>query len=122
MGAISVRIEELLFVGTHGYVAALDQRTGVERWRASLPDTGYSIVTLLFEEGRLFAASGGFAFALDPASGAILWRNDLKGLGNGAVCLATTRVPANAGADPIPQHAAAQQQAAAAGGTVVVTS
>ncbi|MSR45749.1 MAG: hypothetical protein EXS13_01555 [Planctomycetes bacterium] len=116
MAETRVRIEELLFLGTHGYVAAIDQRTGVERWRTSLPDTGYSIVTLLFEEGRLLAASGGHAFALDPESGAILWHNELRGLGNSALCLATTRVAGNAGADPVPQHVTVQQEQAAAGG------
>jgi hypothetical protein len=120
--AASLRIEELLFLGTHGWVAAVDQRSGAERWRTSLPDTGYSIVTLLFEAGRLFAASGGHAFALAPESGAILWHNELRGLGNGALCLATTRIPMNADADPVPQHAAAEQQAATSGGAVVVTS
>ncbi|MBL8843554.1 MAG: PQQ-binding-like beta-propeller repeat protein [Planctomycetes bacterium] len=119
-GNASVPLEQRLFVGTHGFVAALEQATGRELWRTSLPDTGYSIVTLLLEAGFLFAASGGHCFALDPESGAIAWHNELKGLGQGALCLATTRVPANASADPIPQHAAAaQQQAAASGGAVI---
>ncbi len=122
MAAPAARLEDLLFVGTHGHVAALDQPTGTERWRTSLPDTGYSIVTLLFEAGRLFVASGGHAFALDPESGAILWHNELRGLGNGALCLATTRIPMNADADPLPQHvAAAQAAAAASGGAVIAT-
>ncbi len=107
-------LEQRLFIGTHGYVAALEQATGKELWRTSLPDTGFSIVTLLFENGWLFAASGGHCFALDPESGAIAWHNELKGLGQGALCLATTRTAMNSGADPVPQVVAAQQQAAAA--------
>jgi len=116
MAAAPIRIEELLFVGTHGHVVALDQRTGAERWRRSLPRTGYSVVTLLFEEGRLLAASGGHCFALDPATGEIAWHNSLRGLGNSVVCLATARTPANAGADPLPQIQAAHDAAAAAAG------
>lgn len=114
MADTSIRIEELLFVGTHGHVVALDQRTGKERWRTSLPSTGYSVVSLLFEEGLLLAASGGHCFALDPATGEIAWHNPLKGLGNGVACMATARLGANAGADPLPQIQAANDAAAAA--------
>ena len=114
MAEAPIRIEELLFVGTHGFVTALEQRSGKERWRTSLPSTGYSVVTLLFEEGLLFAASGGHCFALDPSTGAIAWRNDLSGLGNGALCLATTRTPSNAGADPLPQLQSVKDAHAAA--------
>jgi outer membrane protein assembly factor BamB len=121
MAVTPIRIEELLFVGTHGHVVAIEQKSGAEVWRTSLPKTGYSVVTLLFEEGRLLAASGGHCFALDPATGQIAWHNPLSGLGNGVACLATTRTPANAGADPLPQiQAAHDAAAAAAGGHVVV--
>jgi outer membrane protein assembly factor BamB len=107
---------DLLFVGTHGYVAALHKCTGKESWRTNLPDTGWSVVTLLFEEGALFAASQGHVFALDAVTGEILWRNNLPSLGSGHLCLATVRSSPSAGGAPIPQIAAADDDAAAASG------
>ncbi len=86
---------QLLFVGTHGYVAALHQEDGHEVWRTSLPGTGYSVVSMVYEEGCLLCASGGHAFGLDPENGEILWRNNLAGLGHGLVCLTTADSKAN---------------------------
>ncbi len=97
------RLDQLLFAGTHGYVTALNKLTGKEAWRRSLPGTGFSIVTLLFEEGVLYAASGGHVFALNPLNGEIAWENPLQGLGTSALCLATIRSSANASSDPVPQ-------------------
>src|SRR5262245_37899038 len=82
---------ELLFVGTHGYVAAIHRFTGKEVWRASLPGTGWSIVSMLVEDGVLYAASKGHVFALDPATGEVFWENALPGLGSDHACLATMR-------------------------------
>lgn len=72
---------DTLFLGTHGHVAALDPATGEERWRVSLPGTGFRIVSLIHEDGRLFAATRGHVFCLDARNGDVLWRNDLSGLG-----------------------------------------
>ena len=105
------RAEDLLYVGLHGHVAAIDKRSGVEAWRTSLPDTGYDVVTLLHEDGLLFAVSKGHLFALDAESGRVLWRNRLKGLGHGYALLATTRSATN---DSV-IFRAAQAAAAAAG-------
>ena len=55
-------VNELLFLGTHGHVAALQKSTGNLVWKTSLPSTGYSVVALIVEDGRLFCASGGRAF------------------------------------------------------------
>lgn len=107
-------LDSLLFVGTHGHVTALDRFTGEERWRTSLPSTGWSIVTLLFQDGVLHAASKGHVFAINPANGEVFWRSDLPKLGSDHVCLATTRTSANAGADPLPQVATAAGEAARA--------
>jgi outer membrane protein assembly factor BamB len=106
-------VNELLFLGTHGHVAALQKSTGNLVWKTSLPSTGYSVVALIVEDGRLFCASGGRAFALDPLTGEILWTNDLPGLGSGFV-FATTA--ASSGTEKVMSllAAAAQAQAAAA--------
>lgn len=80
---------DLLFLGTHGHVVAVDRRSGRTRWRTSLPRTGWNVVTLMLEEGRLFCSSGGRAFALDPSDGSILWENGLPGMGHGIVAMCT---------------------------------
>lgn len=82
---------DLLFIGTHGHIAALDKATGDRRWCTSLPSTGFQIVSIVVEDGVLFAASRGHVFALDPVTGRIQWSNGLSGLGHGHVFLTTAR-------------------------------
>ena len=83
--------DDVLFVGTHGHVSALDKRTGNELWRTSLPRTGYMIVSIVYEDETLFVGSGGHVFALDPSNGHILWKNKLPGLHHGRVLVTTKR-------------------------------
>jgi outer membrane protein assembly factor BamB len=78
-----------LFAGTYGHVMAVRKTSGRKVWDTSLPMTGYSVVSILLEDGKLFCASGGRVFALDPATGEILWSNGLKGRGTGLVFLST---------------------------------
>ncbi len=85
------RPDDLLFVGTHGHVRAIHKRTGRRAWDTSLPGTGYTLVSVLYEDGVVFAASHGHVFGLDAATGAIRWKNALKGLGYDDVSLATSR-------------------------------
>lgn len=81
--------ERLLFVGTHGHVLALEKTTGQRVWERSLPRTGYSVVSIVYEDGALYCASGGRVFALDPATGDVRWENYLPGMGSGLVYLTT---------------------------------
>ena len=67
---------KLLYVGTNGYVRALDQKTGEDVWETSLPGTGFDLVSMLVEGAVLFAGSQGLVFALDATTGAILWKNE----------------------------------------------
>lgn len=83
----------LLYAGTHGHVTAIDKRDGRTVWVTSLPGTGFSVVSILPEDGRLFCASGGRTFALDPHDGSILWENEMPGLRRGLVYLATDAAP-----------------------------
>ncbi len=83
--------EGYLFVGTHGHVLALEKETGKTVWDRSLPGTGYSVVAIVFEDGRLLCGSGGKVFALDPADGSIVWENPLRGMGMGLTFLTTVR-------------------------------
>lgn len=93
--------ESLLFIGTNGHVRAVDKRTGKDVWEVSLPDTGFEIVSLLYESGVLYAASSGYVFALNPNDGSVLWKNELEGLGLEDVVLAT----AVKSTDPVVLHA-----------------
>jgi outer membrane protein assembly factor BamB len=101
---------DLIFVGTHGWIAALHKFTGAEVWRTSLPKAGWGIVTILHEDGVLYAAAGGHVFALDPATGTIAWHNALSGLGNGHLCLATLRQAPNSSEAPVPQITQAEDE------------
>jgi outer membrane protein assembly factor BamB len=102
--------DDLIFVGTSGYVRAVDRKTGADVWTANLPSTSTHIVTLLFEEGVLYAGASGQLFALDPLSGAIRWHNGLAGLGFKHMTLATTR----SSSAVLPQLAVLEDEARAA--------
>ena len=99
--------EVLLFAGTHGHVVALDKRNGTTVWSTSLPRTGYSVVSIILEDGLLFCASGGRVFALD-----IMWDNQMPGLGAGLVFLATENSARNGGMSLMAQKAAEDAAAA----------
>src|SRR5262245_1443121 len=83
--------DELIFVGTSGYVRAVDRRTGADVWTTSLPTTGSALVTLLFQDGVIYAGADGHLFALRAIDGSMLWHNGLSGLGYRHMTLATTR-------------------------------
>ena len=86
---------QLLFVGIHNSVLALDTKDGSEVWRTKLG--GMMLVSVLWDGVELFASSKGEAFKLDPRTGEILWHNKLKRLGTGSVIMATTRLAAQTG-------------------------
>jgi outer membrane protein assembly factor BamB len=102
-----------VFVGIRDTVVALDDRTGVEVWRAVL--SGSDFVTVLWDGEALFAANNGEVFRLDPASGATVWQNPLKKLGRGFASLAATRSPSTSSGDTAAMALQrGKQQAAAA--------
>ena len=88
---MNLSIDDLLFIGTYGHVLAVRKSDGALVWDVSLPRTGYSVVSIVYEDGTLFCASGGRVFALDPTSGETLWTNGLKGMGKGLVYLTTAQ-------------------------------
>ncbi len=76
--------ENLLFIGTLHYVAAIDKSDGGILWRSQLKTglfTGHPFVTLLVEDQKVFAHTGGELFCLDALTGRQLWMNKLEGLG-----------------------------------------
>ena len=79
----------LIFVGIKSSVVALDDRTGVEVWRAKL--RGSDFVTVLWDGEALLAGNSGEVWRLDPLTGGVLWHNPFKGLGLGVVSLASAR-------------------------------
>jgi outer membrane protein assembly factor BamB len=106
----------LLFVGIKDTVIALDDRTGMEVWRAELKRSDY--VSVLWDGAALFATNSGEVWRLDPQTGQVLWHNELKGLGRGLVSVASSRTPSGASATDVAQEKrrrdAAQAAAAAA--------
>ena len=106
--ATGVELAQLLFVGTHGRVRAVEKRTGRQVWDTRLPKGGLQLVTLLCEDGVVFAGAYGRLHALDGLTGRLLWSNELPGLGYSFMTLATAR----AASDGI-QYAAASAAAAA---------
>lgn len=106
--------DDLLFIGTHGHVNAVYKKDGTMAWSTSLPKTGYSIASILPEDGVLLCGSGGYVFALDPRNGEILWTNGLKGLGNGMIYLATMKNGRTEGMISLAGQAAANAAAASA--------
>jgi len=86
-----------LFIGSNGYVAAVDVMTGQERWRTKLQSgaftaTGHSDVSVIVRGGFVFAGSQGHLFCLDAESGGVVWHNELGGMGYNDVSLALENV------------------------------
>lgn len=77
---------KLLVLGTNGFVAGMDEDTGEEVWRTSL--SGYGLVNVLWQRGRLFAASQGRLYRLNPRNGEVIWENNLPGMGYEPISLA----------------------------------
>lgn len=80
-----------LYIGTNGWVAAIDPQTGQEVWRTELSSgslfSSAADVCVLEHEGRVFVGSNGYVFALDGKTGDILWENGLEGMGHNDVTL-----------------------------------
>src|SRR5689334_11889592 len=72
-------IEQLVFVGLNGYVAALHRDTGELIWKNDQMHSGY--VTLLLDGDRLIVSTNGYIYCLSPYTGKILWQNPMKGFG-----------------------------------------
>ncbi len=109
-----------VFVGTYGHVMALDRGNGRKVWTTSLPRTGFSAVSIVYEEGQLICGSGGRVFALDPATGEILWKNGLQGMGTGLVFLTTGHSNNYEAVMTLLAEQEAQDEAASRGGDGVV--
>ena len=83
-------MDNLVFVGFHSQVIALDRDTGHVAWNWKA-EKGSGFVAILMDGDRLIVSVGGYTYALDPNSGTQLWFNPLKGFGTGIPCLASIR-------------------------------
>jgi outer membrane protein assembly factor BamB len=104
-------IEQLIFVGLNGYVAALHRETGELIWTNDQMRSGY--VTMLLDGDRLIVSTNGYLYCLSPYTGKILWHNPMKGFGAGApTALVSVRGQSN---QVLASQASAQQAEASAG-------
>lgn len=111
----SAPIDQLVFVGFHSQVIALDRESGDRVWHWKCP-RGSGFVGILLDGDRLIVSVMGYMYCLDPETGAERWHNHLEGTGTGAPCLASLR--GGGSIQSIPGIAAKKQQddAAAAAG------
>jgi len=101
----------LIYIGIHGSVLALDRATGQTVWQANL--VGGDFVNVVQDNGELYAATKGEVFRLDPSNGEIRWQNKLPGLGRGLITFAGAETQQTL---PIREKQQRDAQAAAAAG------
>jgi outer membrane protein assembly factor BamB len=82
-------IDQLIFVGLNGWVAALDRDTGEIVWYSSELKSGAT--TLLLDGDRLIASTNGYLYCLDPQTGKVAWKNPMSGYGTGIAHLVSVR-------------------------------
>jgi len=113
-----MRIQDLVFVGLNGRVAALETSTGetVWEWRSS---KGGGYVNLLVDRNLVIAGVNGYIYGLDPKTGDQLWFNELKGYGVGVTSLATL---SGSTSQPVVLQAAAADEAAVAASAAAASS
>ncbi len=106
-----MELDDLVFVGFHSRVVALNRDTGTLIWDWISPK-GKGYVTLMLDGDRLIVSVVGYTYCLNPLTGQVIWFNELKGLGTGVAMLASVRgtaqnLPAVAAAVEADQQAAA---------------
>src|SRR4051794_21501646 len=82
-------VDQLVFVGLNGRVAALDRDSGEVIWYCSELTSGYT--TLLLDGDRLIVSTNGYLYCLDPQTGRIVWKNPMTGYGTGIAHLVSVR-------------------------------
>lgn len=110
--------KDVLYILSHGRVAAINKKDGSIIWEAKLKDyAGSSMVKsigqITVEGDKVFIGSGGILLCLAAKDGSLLWKNELKGWGYNYISFA------GAGSEG---SAAAMQQAAAASATIATAS
>lgn len=103
-------VDQLVFVGLNGWVAALDRDSGEVIWYNSELNSGYTI--LLLDGDRLIVSTNGYLYCLDPQNGKIVWKNPMTGYGTGIAHLVSVR--GQSGQVQLNQVALAEAQKSAA--------
>jgi outer membrane protein assembly factor BamB len=85
-------LENVVFLGVHGAVLALDRATGEELWRVTLK--GGDFVNMTLDRDQLFASTKGEVFCLDAMTGQTRWHSKLPGMGLGLISIVTAASPA----------------------------
>ena len=101
--------DDILYLGMHGCVTAINKETGEEIWRTKLKSRAVVTLTIDQERNLIFAVTYGILFCLDKSTGALIWENGLKGLGYGLAMFGSSNSE-----DHLAQSVAAAQAAAAA--------
>jgi outer membrane protein assembly factor BamB len=105
-------MDDMLFVSTGRWVAALDRTSGRPIWRRKLPRWFASgPATLLEDNGILFVGRGGYLYCIDSANGEVLWERGIAS-GSHAVLMTLPGMASDQSA-AIAAVAAAQAQASA---------
>jgi outer membrane protein assembly factor BamB len=113
-----MKIQDMVFIGLNGRVAALDRETGETVWQWRSPKGG-GYVNLLVDRKLLIAAIGGYVYGLDAKTGEQFWFNEMKGYGLGVTSIAT--VDGSTSQPVVLEAAAADAAAAAASSTVIIS-
>ena len=112
-------VEDLVFIGCGGKVAALDRATGEVIWKCKVFD---GFVTVLYDVAvGLLVGSSGYLWCLDPLTGGQRWHNRLKGFGHGSLSIATKRGATHDDA-ALADEAAQQQQIAGSTAAIIASS
>lgn len=104
-----MKIDDLVFVGLNGRVAAMDRKSGQIVWSNDKLKGGY--VSLLLDGDRLIVSSNGYLFCLDPLNGNVIWDNPLTGYGTGVASMVSVRGQSSS---TVSMQAASAQASAAA--------
>ena len=114
-------IDQLVFVGFHSRVVALDRDTGRLVWQWKSPK-GSGYTTVFVDGDRVIVSVMGYTYCLVPATGEQLWSNDLKGMGTGVPSIASVRGCAQNVAGAAAEIQAESSSSAAATGSVSTPS
>lgn len=101
-------MENRVYLGVKGRVAAIDRSSGELLWKTHLKGSGF--VNVAFDAGMVLAHTRGELFALEPGSGQILWRNGLAGLGYGYITMTSPSMGTNQQAATLVQQLLSEQE------------
>jgi outer membrane protein assembly factor BamB len=107
-----MKTSDLIFIGIHGSVVALNRATGEHVWATHLK--GADFVNVVLQSDALLASCSGEIFCLDPSTGKALWHNPLKGYGMGLATIATAINPGSGNAAVLTEKRRRDDQASAA--------